>query len=177
MLRPLLHYFLIGGLLFSAKAAYEGRRVEGPEITVRVSSDATRIEVERAVREAILLNEARRYGWDRHDPVVFSHLIRNMRFIEPDSTADDATLYKRALDMNMHRHDPIVRARLLYRAEEALGYVAGYTIANDVGSRDLEARSSQWISGKILDTFCPMGPALVSQFAKKLSRFTAGKLT
>jgi len=46
-----------------------------------------------------------------------------MRFIEPDSTADDLTLYKRALEMNMQAHDPIVRARLLYRAGEALSYV------------------------------------------------------
>ena len=41
MLRTLLHFFLIGGLLFGAKVFIEGRRVEGPEITVRVSADAT----------------------------------------------------------------------------------------------------------------------------------------
>ena len=123
MLRALLHYFLIGGLLLSAKAFYEGRRDEGPEIAVRVPAAASSGEVEKAVREAILLNEARRYGWDRRDPVVFSHLVRNMRFIEPDSTDDDMTLYERALQMNMHGHDPIVRARLLYRAREALAYV------------------------------------------------------
>ena len=123
MLRALLHYFLIGGLLFGAKAVYERRGGEGPEITVRVPADATQVEVDGAVREAILLNEARRYGWDRRDPVVFSHLVRNMRFIEPETTEDDATLYKRALDMRMHEHDPIVRARLLYRAGEALAFV------------------------------------------------------
>ena len=123
MLRALLHYFLIGGLLFGAKAVYERRGGEGPEITVRVPADATQAEVDGAVRETILLNEARRYGWDRRDPVVFSHLVRNMRFIEPETTEDDATLYKRALDMKMHEHDPIVRARLLYRAGEALAFV------------------------------------------------------
>lgn len=123
MLRALAHYFLIGGLLFGAKTAYETRRIEGPEITVRVPATASEVEVDDAVREAILLHEARRYGWDRQDPVVFGHLVRNMRFIEPDSTEDDLTLYQRALDMNMHRHDPIVRARLLYRAREALAYV------------------------------------------------------
>ena len=123
MLRALIHFFLIGGLLFGVKAAWETERTEGPEITVRVSANASPVEVDAAVRDAILLNEARRYGWDRQDPVVFSHLIRNMRFIEPESPDDDLTLYKRALDMNMHRHDPIVRARLLYRAEEALAYV------------------------------------------------------
>ncbi|MGB5703661.1 MAG: hypothetical protein WBM48_12655, partial [Polyangiales bacterium] len=123
MLRPLLHYFLIGGLLFSAKVVYEPRSVDGPELTVRVPVGAGEVEVDKAAREAILLNEARRYGWNRSDPVVFSHLVRNMRFIEPDTADDDATLYQRALQMGMHEHDPIVRARLLYRAGEALAFV------------------------------------------------------
>lgn len=123
MLRPLLHFFLIGGLLFIAKAAYERGRAEGPEILVRVAADASDAEVDKAVREAILLNEARRYGWDRTDPIVYTHLVRNMRFIEPDSPDDDLRLYQRATEMNMQAHDPVVRARLLYRAGEALAYV------------------------------------------------------
>ena len=120
MIRALVHYFLIGGLLFTAKAFYDGRRAERPEITVRVRADASAGQADAAIRDAILLNEARRYRWDREDPVVFGHLVRNMRFIDPDSTADDRTLFERALRMNMHQHDPIVRARLLYRAGEAL---------------------------------------------------------
>ncbi|MGB5694450.1 MAG: peptidylprolyl isomerase [Polyangiales bacterium] len=123
MLRPLLHFFLIGGALFGAKALYESRRVEGPELTVRVRADATGAELETAIREAILLNEARRYGWDKRDPVVFTHLVRNMRFIEPDTADDDQTLFERALQMNMQAHDPVVRSRLLYRAGEVLAFV------------------------------------------------------
>ncbi|MBW1874215.1 MAG: peptidyl-prolyl cis-trans isomerase [Deltaproteobacteria bacterium] len=123
MLRALLNFFLIGGLLFGAKAVYEGRRVEGPEISVKVAAGATPAEVEAAIRDAILLNEARRYGWDKRDPIVFTHLVRNMRFIDPDSTEGDLTLYQRALEMNMQAHDPVVRARLLYRAGESLAYV------------------------------------------------------
>ena len=46
--------------------------------------------------------------------------------------------------------------------DQALEIVAGYTIANDVGAADIEARSSQWASGKMFDTFCPLGPALVT---------------
>jgi len=45
--------------------------------------------------------------------------------------------------------------------EDALDIVAGYTIANDIGAADIEARSSQWASGKMFDTFCPLGPSLV----------------
>jgi len=123
MLRTLLNFFLIGGLLFGAKALYESRRVEGPEISVQVAADATPADVEAAIRDAILLNEARRYGWDKADPIVFTHLVRNMRFIDPDSTENDVRLYEQALEMNMQAHDPVVRARLLYRAGESLAYV------------------------------------------------------
>ncbi len=45
---------------------------------------------------------------------------------------------------------------------EALGYVAGYMALNDVTARDWQNRTSQWVMGKTADTFCPMGPALVT---------------
>jgi acylpyruvate hydrolase len=47
--------------------------------------------------------------------------------------------------------------------QDALSYVAGYTCANDVSAHDIEFRTSQWTSGKILDTFCPIGPAMVTR--------------
>jgi acylpyruvate hydrolase len=46
--------------------------------------------------------------------------------------------------------------------ENALAHVAGYTCANDVSAHDLEFRTSQWDSGKMLDTFCPLGPVLLT---------------
>ncbi len=45
--------------------------------------------------------------------------------------------------------------------QEALSYVAGYSIMNDVTARDIQAQTSQWTAGKALDTFAPMGPGLV----------------
>jgi 2-keto-4-pentenoate hydratase/2-oxohepta-3-ene-1,7-dioic acid hydratase in catechol pathway len=47
-------------------------------------------------------------------------------------------------------------------AEAALGHVFGYTIANDVTARHLQKRHSQWVLGKGLDGFCPMGPAILT---------------
>jgi len=44
----------------------------------------------------------------------------------------------------------------------ALSCVFGYTIANDVGDSTLEKRTSQWVSGKMFDTFTPMGPYLIT---------------
>ncbi|GAA1697611.1 5-oxopent-3-ene-1,2,5-tricarboxylate decarboxylase [Mycolicibacterium murale] len=44
--------------------------------------------------------------------------------------------------------------------EQALDYVAGYTIMNDVSARDLQFRTSQWTLGKAIDTFAPLGPVV-----------------
>jgi len=47
-------------------------------------------------------------------------------------------------------------------SKEALNYVAGYTICNDVSGRDYQERSSP-TAGKSFDTFAPLGPALVTR--------------
>ncbi len=46
--------------------------------------------------------------------------------------------------------------------ENALDHLAGCTLANDLTASDLESRSSQWMTGKLPDTFTPLGPALVT---------------
>ncbi len=45
---------------------------------------------------------------------------------------------------------------------DALKHVYGYTIVNDVTARDVQMRHAQWDLGKSFDTFCPMGPWLVT---------------
>jgi 2-keto-4-pentenoate hydratase/2-oxohepta-3-ene-1,7-dioic acid hydratase in catechol pathway len=47
------------------------------------------------------------------------------------------------------------------KKEEALDFVFGYTIINDVTARDLQTRHNQFFIGKSLDTTCPMGPWIV----------------
>jgi 2-keto-4-pentenoate hydratase/2-oxohepta-3-ene-1,7-dioic acid hydratase in catechol pathway len=46
--------------------------------------------------------------------------------------------------------------------EQALDHVFGYTIVNDVSARDLQFPDKQWVRGKSLDTFCPLGPFIVT---------------
>jgi 2-keto-4-pentenoate hydratase/2-oxohepta-3-ene-1,7-dioic acid hydratase in catechol pathway len=46
---------------------------------------------------------------------------------------------------------------------QALDYVFGYTVGNDVSARDVQFGDVQWVRGKSLDTFCPVGPALVTR--------------
>jgi 2-keto-4-pentenoate hydratase/2-oxohepta-3-ene-1,7-dioic acid hydratase in catechol pathway len=75
------------------------------------------------------------------------------------------------------RWDPALTAQVDYEAElgvvigrrarrvdaaDALDYVLGYTCLNDVSARDLQFGDGQWTRGKSLDTFCPMGPWLVT---------------
>ncbi len=50
----------------------------------------------------------------------------------------------------------------MVRKEEALDYVAGYTVVNDVTERVVQRANGQWFRGKGFDTFCPMGPFLVT---------------
>ena len=45
---------------------------------------------------------------------------------------------------------------------DAMSHVYGYTIVNDVTARDVQMRHQQWDMGKSFDTFCPMGPWIVT---------------
>jgi len=54
------------------------------------------------------------------------------------------------------------RARRVPGAK-AFDVVFGYTCGNDVTARDLQREDGQWVRGKSLDTFCPLGPALVTK--------------
>lgn len=47
-------------------------------------------------------------------------------------------------------------------AEEAWDYVLGVTCSNDVTARDLQRKDGQWTRGKGFDTFCPVGPWIVT---------------
>jgi 5-carboxymethyl-2-hydroxymuconate isomerase len=47
-------------------------------------------------------------------------------------------------------------------AADALDHVFGYAVANDVSARDVQFDDGQWVRGKSLDTFCPLGPVVVT---------------
>jgi 2-keto-4-pentenoate hydratase/2-oxohepta-3-ene-1,7-dioic acid hydratase in catechol pathway len=46
--------------------------------------------------------------------------------------------------------------------QEAMDYVFGYTIVNDVSARDIQLNEAQWTRGKTIDTFAPVGPCIVT---------------
>ena len=47
-------------------------------------------------------------------------------------------------------------------ADRAAGVILGFTAANDVSARDLQKRDGQWVRSKSIDTFGPLGPAIVT---------------
>ncbi len=50
------------------------------------------------------------------------------------------------------------------KEEDAFNYIYGYCVANDVTARDLQQKiDTQWTRGKSLDTFCPLGPYIVTR--------------
>jgi 5-carboxymethyl-2-hydroxymuconate isomerase len=46
--------------------------------------------------------------------------------------------------------------------EDALDGIFGYTVGNDISARDLQFADEQWVRGKSLDSFCPLGPSVVT---------------
>ena len=61
-------------------------------------------------------------------------------------------------------------ARNIRDEEDPLSYVLGYTCVNDVTARDLQRKDVQFTRGKSFDTFCPVGPTIVTDLS-------AGNLT
>lgn len=96
-------------------------------------------------------------------PVVFSKLPSSVigtdeSIVLPRSVQCDEVDYECELAVVIGRS-----ARNVSEAD-SLGYVLGYTCANDVSARDVQLSSpgGQWTRGKSYDTFCPLGPVLVT---------------
>ena len=73
------------------------------------------------------------------------------------------------LNPRSRKHDyeaeiAVVMGRTAYGVspEEAMDCVFGFTLANDITARDLQKAASQWTPGKACDTFCPLGPWIVT---------------
>jgi len=56
--------------------------------------------------------------------------------------------------------------------ERVKDVIFGYTLANDVTSRELQKRDGQWMRAKSFDTFCPLGPWIETEFVPVTQRIT-----
>jgi 2-keto-4-pentenoate hydratase/2-oxohepta-3-ene-1,7-dioic acid hydratase in catechol pathway len=95
------------------------------------------------------------------DPVVFTKAVTSLadpgQAIAASADPTHSVDYEGELGVVIGR-----RCKSVARAD-ALDYVFGYTIVNDVTSRTLQQRHRQWFLGKSLDGFCPVGPVLVTR--------------
>ena len=59
----------------------------------------------------------------------------------------------------------VIMGKKIFRpqADKVMDAVFGYACANDVSARDLQFSDGQWVRGKSLDTFCPIGPYIVTR--------------
>ncbi|MBA2965309.1 MULTISPECIES: fumarylacetoacetate hydrolase family protein [Ramlibacter] len=93
-------------------------------------------------------------------PILFSKVPESV--IGPDEPILIPAEVSTAIDYEAELTVVIGKGGKGIRKEDALKHVWGYTIVNDVTARDWQGRHSQWLLGKSFDTFCPMGPWLVS---------------
>lgn len=92
-------------------------------------------------------------------PLIFTKATTSV--IGPDDAINLHTNVTNAVDYEGELAVIIGKAGSDIPISEAMDYVYGFTILNDVTARDLQANHVQWFHGKSLDTFCPMGPYLL----------------
>lgn len=101
------------------------------------------------------------FSKDRPDPIFFSKRVSYSQ-----GTDDVIPMHEDicdSLDYEAELGVVIGRQASKVRAEDALDYIFGYTVINDVSARNLQTRHKQWYFGKSLDGFTPMGPCIVSK--------------
>lgn len=95
------------------------------------------------------------------DPIYFTKVPESV--VGPGAVIEmPAASVSTAIDYEAELTVIIGRGGKGISAADAMKHVWGYTIINDVTARDWQSRHKQWLLGKSFDTFCPMGPWLVS---------------
>jgi 2-keto-4-pentenoate hydratase/2-oxohepta-3-ene-1,7-dioic acid hydratase in catechol pathway len=102
---------------------------------------------------------------ERNVPVPDEPLI----FLKPATSVigPDANVVHPSISEEVHHEAELAavigKVARHVRAEDASPFIIGYTAANDVTARDLQARDGQWTRAKGFDTFCPLGPAIETE--------------
>jgi len=99
---------------------------------------------------------------DETEPLVF--LKATSSVIGPDDAIELPPQAADEVDYEAELAVIIGRTARRVREADALSFVLGYTCANDVSARDCQKRrDKQWARGKSFDTFCPLGPHIVTR--------------
>lgn len=130
------------------------------EVAERVYADAVLAPLRPGKIVAIGLNyldHVRESGMDLPgEPLIFTKFTSSVIGTGEPIIFDPS--FATRVDWEVELAVVIGRAARDVAADDALSYVFGYTVANDVSARDLQLGDGQWVRGKSLDTFCPLGP-------------------
>jgi hypothetical protein len=166
---PLLHFLVLGGLLFALQTGFGAttrtRAVEVMQTDVdeRIeafalqvgrppSADEVRILEDQAIDDAVWLDQAFAVGLPEIDAVVHQRLIQNMRFLDPQTTESDAALYARARELGMEKSDTVVRRRLIDRIQAVVRARVRSETVDEVLLREFyEENAERWREPTILD--------------------------
>ena len=106
-------------------------------------------------------DHARESGVDApKSPVTFPKLPQSI--IGPDATITWSADASGEVDYEAELACIIADETRNVTTADALGHVLGYTCCNDVSARDAQFSDGQWLRSKSFDTFCPLGPWLVT---------------
>ena len=111
----------------------------------------------KELRETVFKDNAKAVdAW----PIVFSKLAECV--VAPGADVRLPGAVSQQIDYEAELAVVIGRGGRNIGRADAMAFVFGYTIVNDVTARDVQMRHGQWDLGKSFDTFCPMGPWIVS---------------
>jgi 2-keto-4-pentenoate hydratase/2-oxohepta-3-ene-1,7-dioic acid hydratase in catechol pathway len=107
------------------------------------------------------LDHIRETGLERpREPLIFTKFTTSV-IGDGEAIEIDESLTAR-VDWEVELAAVIGRRARHVAVANALDHVYGYTVANDVSARDLQFADGQWVRAKSLDTFCPIGPVIVT---------------
>jgi 2-keto-4-pentenoate hydratase/2-oxohepta-3-ene-1,7-dioic acid hydratase in catechol pathway len=93
-------------------------------------------------------------------PLIFAKFPSSV--IGPDAEIVADAALTEAVDWEVELSVVVGRTMRNVSEAGALDHVLGYTVGNDVSARDVQFSDGQWVRAKSFDTFCPLGPAIVT---------------
>ncbi len=94
------------------------------------------------------------------DPLIFMKAPSSV--IGPDENIIYPPYWTNRVDYESELAIVVGKKAKCVKKEDASAYIFGYTCLNDITARDLQRKDGQWIRAKSFDTFCPIGPAIVT---------------
>jgi 2-keto-4-pentenoate hydratase/2-oxohepta-3-ene-1,7-dioic acid hydratase in catechol pathway len=155
-----------GAIFFAEEEAIFGRRFEPRDASERVPLDEARLVAPCVPTKIVCVGR----NYREHAAELGNEMpTEPLLFLKAPSSLvgheDDITLTPYSTRIEHEGELAVVigrKARNIGDEENPLDYVLGYTCANDVTARDLQKRDVQFTRAKSFDTFCPVGPYVVT---------------